>query len=264
MRYPAVFVNHGGGPMPLMGRQPHLVRHMKEIVSKYLPSTPPKAIVVISAHYESNPIRITSGVNPPLNFDYYGFPAEAYQYKYPAPGAPLLAQRIQSMIQEKSGLPCQLDNKSGFDHGVFVPLMVMYPKAEIPVVVVSLHSSLSATKNIALGEALAPLRDEGVLILGSGQSFHNLDAMIRNPTKTTYEASHHFNEWLKTALLDSDDPKGQLRNWKAAPGARVAHPREEHLLPLFVTAATSGTPQLIYNKRAVYGKDHAISGYLFK
>lgn len=159
MKFPAVFVNHGGGPLPLMGRQPIITKHMKELVTKVIPEKP-QAIVVISAHYEANPIAITSSANPSMYFDYYGFPPETYQYQYPAKGSPDLAQKIQKLLSEK-GIESELDNKRGFDHGVFVPLMLMYPAADIPVVSVSLHSSLSTDIHLALGNALAPLRDEG-------------------------------------------------------------------------------------------------------
>jgi aromatic ring-opening dioxygenase catalytic subunit (LigB family) len=127
MRFPAVFVNHGGGPMPLLGKQPALVQNMKDIVKKHLPQRMPKAVVVLSAHWESNPIEITSAAKPPLVFDYYGFPPETYKYEYPAPGSPDLAQRIHEMLK-KEGITSKLKKDRGFDHGVFIPLMIMYPK----------------------------------------------------------------------------------------------------------------------------------------
>ena len=159
MRIPAIFVNHGGGPLPLMGRQPMIAKHMKELVTKFIPEKP-TAIVVISAHYEANPIAITSSAQPSMYFDYGGFPPETYQYQYPAKGNPDLARKIQKLLSEK-GIESELDAKRGFDHGVFVPLMLMYPAADIPVVCVSLHSSLSADIHLVLGRALAPLQDEG-------------------------------------------------------------------------------------------------------
>ena len=143
MRYPTVFINHGGGPMPLLGRQPDLVHNMKEVVSKYLPKEKPTAIVVISAHWESDPIKITSAPNPKMYYDYGGFPREAYEFQYPAPGSPTLAQRIHTLLGT-AGLDSQLDGGRGYDHGVFIPLMIMYPEADIPVVCVSLHGSLEA------------------------------------------------------------------------------------------------------------------------
>ena len=126
MRFPAVFVNHGGGPLPLLGQQPSLVQNMKDIVQKYLP-TAPKAIVVLSAHWESNPIQITSAERPSMYYDYYGFPPETYKYQYPAPGSPDLARRIQNLLAQQ-GLKSELDDSRGFDHGVFIPLMMMYPE----------------------------------------------------------------------------------------------------------------------------------------
>ena len=154
MRYPTLFVNHGGGPLPLLGRQPALVEHMKETVQKWLPAdTKPSAVVVLSAHWESNPVKITSSPQPDLYFDYYGFPPETYKYEYKAPGHPGLADKIHNLL-DKQGIANELDPKRGLDHGVFIPLMLMYPNADIPVVAVSMDASLSAEKNIAIGKAL--------------------------------------------------------------------------------------------------------------
>jgi 4,5-DOPA dioxygenase extradiol len=130
MKFPSLFVNHGGGPLPLLGRQPELVKHMKEIVADHLPKVPPKAIVVLSAHWESDPIKITSSPQPSMLYDYYGFPPETYEYKYPAPGSPELARKIQNLLEER-GLRSELDECRGFDHGVFVPLMIMFPEVRM-------------------------------------------------------------------------------------------------------------------------------------
>lgn len=266
MRYPTLFVNHGGGPLPLMGRQPELVQHMQETVTKWLPATKPKAVVVISAHWESNKaIKITSAPKPSLLFDYYGFPSEAYQYEYPVPGHPALADKIHTLL-DKQGIISELDPKRGLDHGVFIPLMLMYPAADIPVVAVSLDASLSAAKNMAIGQALEPLRDEGILILGSGYTFHNMQAFF-HPSNHTKKQSRLFNDWLQETFL-SDSPQleqilPQLASWEQAPGARECHPREEHLLPLFMAAAAAGPnahAKLIWSDT----NDHAISSFLFE
>lgn len=262
MLYPSVFVNHGGGPLPLMGQQPDLVAHMKEVREKWLPKEPPKAIVMVSAHWESNPVRITGSANPPMLFDYYGFPPETYKYQYPAPGDPQLATKIQNLLS-KEGIESDLDKKRGYDHGVFIPLMLMFPEANIPVVCVSLHSSLSMTKNLAIGKALSTLRQEGVLIVGSGYTFHNMQAFLTgHKTGSMYKQSSDFNEWLKETMLGNRD---RMANWQDAPGARFCHPREEHLLPLFVTAAAAGEDaqtKLIYEEAAGDGQ-YAVSSYLF-
>jgi 4,5-DOPA dioxygenase extradiol len=288
MKFPTVFVNHGGGPMPLMGRQPDLVQNMKEIVKKLLPKEPPSAIVLLSAHWESDPISITSSPNPPMLFDYYGFPPETYEYEYPASGDPKLAHRIHDLLSQQ-GLSSRLDDKRGYDHGVFVPLMIMFPSADIPVVQVSLDPSLDSKKNMDIGRALSPLRDDNILILGSGLSFHNMGAFF-NPTPETVQGSMDFNEWLKATILipENEDfevwsPEERskhfdkrmeaLENWEQAPGGRISHPREEHLLPLFMVAAAAGEtakPRLIYdtndhNTKSEWGtSEHTITGYLFE
>ena len=260
MGFPTLFVNHGGGPLPLLGRQEKIVEHMKDSVAKWLPERP-KCIVVFSAHWESKPVKVTSAPRPELLFDYSGFPKETYEYSYPAPGAPELAMRICKLIQAR-GIECELDGKRGYDHGVFVPLMVMYPEADIPVVCVSLHGSLSAKVNMELGAALAGLREEGILILGSGYTFHNMEAFF-HPSEATYKASQAFNDWLKATML-SENRAEKLLLWEKAPGARACHPREEHLLPLLVAAAAGGaTAELIFEVKAAPG-DHAISAYRFQ
>ncbi|KAL3914569.1 MAG: hypothetical protein SGILL_006052 [Bacillariaceae sp.] len=282
MKFPTVFVNHGGGPLPLIGRQPDLVKNMQHVVKNLLPKTPPSAIVVLSAHWDdSDRVSITSSKNPSLYFDYYGFPNETYAYEYPAQGDPDLAHRIHNLLEDQ-GIESLLDEKRGWDHGVFVPLMLMYPAANIPVVQVSLDSSLDAKKNIDIGKALAPLRNDNVLILGSGYTFHNMAAFF-NPSPNTINASRDFNKWLKSTILvpdgSQDDPRTlysqrlkELQNWEKAPGARTSHPREEHLLPLFMVAAAAGeiaTPKLIYDTTAVANdgaglSEHAVTGYLFE
>lgn len=275
MKFPSVFINHGGGPLPLLGRQPALVESMKQVVDQFLPKEDPKAIVVLSAHWESDPIKITSAANPKMYYDYYGFPPETYQYEYPAPGSPELAQRIQELLAGND-LVSELDETRGYDHGVFIPLMIMYPEAQIPVVCVSLHQSLDVETNMQIGQSLAPLREEGILILGSGYSFHNMKAFF-NPSEETIQASTNFNEWLKDTILgkDSSTYLETLKHWAKAPGGRVCHPREEHLLPLLVAAAAGGNDakaRLIYDTTSnettqnpfEQVSEHAVSGYIFQ
>lgn len=237
---------------------------MREVVSRHIPQTP-KAIVIFTAHWESDPVGITSSSKPTMLFDYEGFPPESYEYKYDAPGSPELAGRIHKLLSD-AGVESKLEPERGYDQGVFVPLLIMYPDADIPVVSVSLHGSLDAAKNIRIGQALEPLRDEGVLMIGSGYTFHNVTAIF-NPTDTTLKASGEFNEWLKAKMTKTgDEMLDSIRSWESAPGARVAQPREDHLLPLFITAAAAGplaAGKLIFDQDAS-NSDHAVSGYLFE
>ena len=245
MRFPSIFVNHGGGPLPLLGRQPALAQHMKEVRTRWLPQdAKPDAIVVISAHWESDKIQISSGLWPSMLYDYSGFPPESYEYQYPAPGSPTLARTIQKLLNDQGGqLESELNDQRGFDHGVFVPLMLMYPEADIPVVAVSLHSSLSPETHIALGRALQPLlhEDQNILLVGSGYAFHNMPAFF-HPTVESRRAAAEFNQWLQETMQvrNVHERLEQLQNWeRLAPSARLAHPREEHLLPLLVVAAAA-------------------------
>jgi aromatic ring-opening dioxygenase catalytic subunit (LigB family) len=191
---------------------------------------PPKAVLVISGHWEENPVRVTAQAAPPLLYDYYGFPQHTYQLKYPAPGAPLLAQRIAELLD---GAVLQ-DAERGFDHGVFIPFKLIYPDANVPVVQLSLKTGLNAAEHLAMGRKLAPLRDEGVLIVGSGMSFHNLRAF----GPAAGPMSDAFDQWLTNAICSAGHNQ-TLLDWEKAPAARFAHPREEHLLPLMVAAGAA-------------------------
>ena len=242
---PVLFVPHGGGPMPLMDEANH--RELTAFIRSISADLPrPKAILVITAHWEEKVATISSSPAPGMLYDYYGFPQETYQFKYPAAGNPVLAQTIADLLSTQ-GINSQLDPARDFDHGSFVPLMLMYPKADIPVVQLSLLKSLDPQAHIALGKALAPLREQGVLILGSGMSFHNMQAFFsENPT--TWERSERFDSWLTETLthaeLGKNEKAERLAGWKHAPEALFCHPREEHLLPLHVCfgAASIASP----------------------
>eukprot|EP00808_Paulinella_micropora_P009410 g67045.t1 len=251
---PVVFANHGGGPLPLLGRDPELAKQLQALGKRLTTEAQPKAIVVISAHWESDPISITSAPSPKMYFDYGGFPAESYEYSYPAPGRPELAKQIQGLLQS-AGIKSRLDEKRGYDHGVFVPLMLAFPKAELPVVCVSLHPTLDAQSHLQLGAALSPLRQQGVLLFGSGYTFHNFDAFF-HPSEKYHKGSADFDAWLRTTVATAQASKDAsfpaassaassprwlaLRDWAKAPSARLCHPREEHLLPLLVCAGAAG------------------------
>jgi len=204
----------------------------------------PTAIIVVSAHWEESVPTVQSGDHPEMLFDYYGFPDKAYEIKYPAPGAPVLASRVTELMG-KAGFAPEADRARGFDHGVFIPLMLMFPAADIPVFQLSMLASLNAAEHVRMGQALQPLREEGVLILGSGmQSFHNMGGFFGRSNFDVGKVSKDFDAWL-TGVVTSKNTAwrdGQLAAWaKVAPQARDAHPREEHLLPAMVCAGAAGT-----------------------
>lgn len=263
---PVVFVPHGGGPMPLLGDVNHreLTRFMQSLAAD-LPR--PSAIVVITAHWEEEQVSICSSPAPGMLFDYYGFPPESYEFSYPAPGHPALANQIQQLLQEQR-IDARLDNQRAYDHGTFVPLMLLYPAADIPVVQMSLLASLDPAAHIAIGKALAPLRQQGVLIIGSGMSFHNMRAFFSNEP-SVHGKSETFDRWLTETLTDeslsNEQREAHLKQWAEAPQGRFSHPREEHLLPLHVcfgaaqqasAAAQQNFSGLLFNT--------AISGYVWR
>lgn len=266
-RQPAIFLPHGGGPCFFMdwtwgpADTWRATQHFLEGLQATLPEKP-RALLVVSGHWEEQAFTAGSGAHPELMFDYSGFPEHTYRLTWPVPGDPELAREVTAMLTN-AGLPAALDEKRGYDHGVFVPLKVAFPAAEIPVVTLSLASAgarLDPELHLAAGRALEPLRDRGVLVLGSGMSFHNLRAYLR---PETLERSRAFDAWLRQAVESPREARdAQLAAWEGAPQARFAHPREEHLLPLMVAAGAGGEPP---GKRVFYDEPMgaAISAYRF-
>ncbi len=198
----------------------------------------PRAILVVSAHWETPEFTVMTQERPGLLFDYYGFPEHTYQLTYPAPGAPDVAQRIQALLGEQ-GISVRTDGERNFDHGVFVPFRLIYPDADIPVLQISLKNDLDPETHLRLGRALAPLRNEGILIVGSGMSYHNLREFFGG--RSAGEVSESFDRWLTHSVteLSGEARSEALNNWSKAPHARLAHPREEHLIPLHVVAGAA-------------------------
>ena len=218
----------------------HKTQQFLEGLAGSLPATP-KAILVVSGHWEEPAFTVSAAAEPKLIFDYSGFPEHTYRLTWPAPGDPELAQRVVGMLQA-AGLPVGASATRGFDHGVFVPLKVAFPEATIPVVTLSLAESptgkFDPALHLAAGRALAPLRDEGVLIVGSGMSFHNLRAYMRPETG---ERARAFDQWLTKAVESpAAERDALLKAWSDAPFAAFSHPREEHLIPLLVAAGAGG------------------------
>ena len=191
---------------------------------------------MVSAHWEAPVPTVTTSPRPPILYDYYNFPPASYELTWPAPGEPELAARVCRLLTD-AGLETDSDPDRGFDHGTFIPLKVTYPDANIPTIQLSLVDDLDPVKHLAIGRALQPLRDEGVFIVGSGMSYHNMAAMRGGGAGLC----DSFHRWLcDLAELPAAERDERLVDWASAPGAREAHPREEHLLPLMVVAGAAG------------------------
>lgn len=222
--------------MPLLGDAGHkeMVDCLKKIAEKL---SKPSAAIVISAHWEEGIPTITSGKTPSLIYDYYGFPEESYSISYPCPGEPLLANRIYKCLNN-AHVSARLDDRRGFDHGLFVPLKIMYPDADIPCVQLSLVNNLGSAEHLNLGRALQHLDCENVLLIGSGFSFHNMQAFFGRETDESKALNEAFEAWLvetcSSPNIDEKEREQRLVQWDRAPAARFCHPREEHLLPLHV------------------------------
>ncbi len=259
-RQPTLYIPHGGGPCFFMddpmGVWNGMQRFLESVPSR-LPERP-KAILVISGHWETEGFRLTSADRPPLLFDYNNFPPHTYQLRYDAPGDPALAGKAAALLQA-AGLDAALDPERGLDHGAFIPLKVAFPEADIPVVEMSVDRNLDPALHLAAGRALGPLRDEGVLILATGMSFHNMRG-YGDPRFTV--PSEQFDTWLGAALTgDPASRNAGLQRWQDAPASRLAHPAEEHLLPVMIAAgAADGPADRIYNEHVL---NAAVSGFRF-
>jgi aromatic ring-opening dioxygenase catalytic subunit (LigB family) len=240
--FPSLYIPHGAGPCFFMDWTRgdadtwNKTENWLKGVHKNLPKKP-NAIVIFSAHWEADIIQINSHSNPELIFDYYGFPPHTYELTYPAPGSPTLAHTIQTLFTA-ADIKSELNPTHGFDHGTFVPLKVMFPDADIPVVQVSLHSSLDPAFHQRMGAALKTLRDDNILILGSGISFHNMQILMQCSDPNGH--SKQFDTWLtNTCCAEPSVRKERLANWSQAPSAKICHPREEHLIPLMVAESAA-------------------------
>lgn len=253
MRLPTYFISHGGGPWPWIPRMRDMLAPLERSLAR-MPSEigqTPRAILMISGHWEEDCFAVMASPRPGMVYDYGGFPPETYRIVYPAPGAPEIAQRAADLIAA-AGLPTRLDMTQGFDHGTFVPAYIMYPDASVPLFQISLRHGYDPAAHFALGRALAPLRDDGVLIVGSGLSYHNL----RNFGPGARVPSTAFDAWLQETLaLPPATRTAALLEWEKAPYARVCHAEEDHLVPLFAAlgAAEGAAAVRTYYDTEVFG-----------
>jgi 4,5-DOPA dioxygenase extradiol len=264
-KMPTLFIPHGGGPCffmdPYGGPPDPMWQSMQDYLAGLVAGLPerPRAILLVSGHWEERDVTVHIGDGQPLLFDYHGFPEHTYHLRWDAPGAPGVAARAKALLED-AGFPVGEERKRGWDHGVFIPMKVMVPGADIPLVQLSLRTDLDPAAHVAIGRALAPLRDEGVLIIGSGMSFHNL--RVRGAPATA--PSDEWDAALVDAVTDRDPARRAERviAWDTLPHARFAHPREEHLLPLMVALGAGGEGTAVCDYR-----DHvlgwAVSGFRF-
>jgi 4,5-DOPA dioxygenase extradiol len=250
-----VYLSHGGGPLPILGDPGHkaLVDFMVQLPQQL---TKPEAILVISAHWEKGTPTLIGAQKPALFYDYYNFPQEAYEISYPVAGSPELAERIAGLLEENN-LTSRIDTERGLDHGVFIPLKLMYPQANIPSLQLSLLRGLNPAAHIALGKALHGLMKENILVIGSGFSFHNQSAFFGQTAGAPDPANEAFHNWLIetcTAVMSPAECEQRLVEWDKAPAARYCHPREEHLLPLHVCYGMAGAPARVIFDDQILGK----------
>jgi aromatic ring-opening dioxygenase catalytic subunit (LigB family) len=266
-RLPTLYIPHGGGPCFFMEPMPGFPPDLWDNLADYLRGIPaaigrhPRAVLVISGHWESAVPSVLNADNHTLLFDYYGFPDYTYQLTYPAHGSPEVAARVHELLGQ-AGFVTEEVSHRGLDHGVFVPFKLIYPDADVPIVQLSLMHNLDAAQHLAIGRALVPLREEGVLIVGSGNSYHNLHDFF-SPSPKAGGASAQFDAWLGEAVTAAPvERERRLASWHEAPGAMESHPRSEHLLPLMVAAGAAGNDagHITYREQ-MFGK--MFSGYQF-
>lgn len=241
-RLPTYFLSHGGGPWPWMKEyRPGVYDQLEASLQRVRREVghAPRAILMISGHWEERCFMLSSAAKPPMVFDYQGFPEHTYRIRYDAPGAPDLARTVHALLAD-AGVETGLDPQRGFDHGTFSLMHTMYPEADMPLLQLSLRHDLDPAAHIRVGKLLAPLRDQGVLIIGSGFSFHNTRAIINGAGSAS---SATFDRWLNATLVQSAPAERErgLLDWAVAPAARDAHPREDHLIPPMVAAGAAGS-----------------------
>lgn len=258
---PTFFIPHGGGPCFFMDwTPPHAWDKMRAFLEGLVSGlvVRPRAILVITAHWETDKPMVTAQAVPDLVYDYYGFPPHTYQLTWPAPGDPALAGQVVRLLAD-AGIDAGLEAVRGFDHGVFIPMKLALPGADTPTVAMSLRTDLDPAFHLSVGAALRPLRNDNVLIIGSGLSYHNLGAMQQGQVAGDLA----FNDWLSAALTGNPSRReAALKDWQNAPSARRAHPREEHLAPVFVAAgaATGEAGTQVYSDIMMGAR---VSGYRF-
>ena len=262
---PTLFISHGS---PMHALQSGAAGHVWTELGRRLPR--PRAILIASAHWETELPMVTTARAPETLYDFGGFPEELYRLKYAAPGSPELAQRALDLLKA-AGLPASANGCRGLDHGAWVPLMHLYPKADIPVVQISVQPTLDAAHHLRVGRALAPLPHEDILVIGSGHMTHNLREWMQHArtrgmqvTKTdTAPYVDEFRVWIDAALR-SDDPSA-LASWQdRAPHATRAHPSDEHFLPLPLAYAAAGpSPDVEHIDAGVDAGVLAMDAYLF-
>lgn len=266
-RLPTLYLPHGGGPCFFMPPTPLFPAGTWDKLAAYLRGIDaelgqrPRAVLVISAHWECPVPTVLNAEQYQLLFDYHGFPEETYRLTYPAKGSATVAARVRELLQQ-AGIQTEEEDERGLDHGVFVPFKLIYPAADMPIVQLSLQHNLDPAQHLAMGRALMPLRDEGVLIAGSGNSYHNLREFFSCKPQAA-AASAEFDTWLGAAVQAAPAQRERLlTDWRTAPGAAACHPRSEHLLPLMVVAGAAGDDMgTISYREQMFGK--MFSGFRF-
>jgi len=253
---PSVFVSHGS---PMHALEPGAAGEAWAALGRRLPR--PKAVLVASAHWETNVPMLTGSAKPETIHDFFGFPAPLYALQYPAAGAPAVAQAAQALLK-KAGFAAGIDGLRGLDHGAWSPLLHMYPDADVPVVQLSVQPALGPRHHLALGRALRPLAEGGVLVLGSGHLTHNLRDWDRTGRAAPMPYAVEFQEWVNKAIAAKD--LESLADYRSrSPHGVRAHPTDEHFLPLFVALGAAGDekPERIFD--AIESGALAMDAYVF-
>jgi aromatic ring-opening dioxygenase catalytic subunit (LigB family) len=241
VQLPTYFLSHGGGPWPWLKAESGSTYDQLEaslVAVRREVSDEPRAVLMVSGHWEADRFLLSAAARPPMEYDYFGFPEHTYRIRYDAPGAPALAEKVDALLTQ-GGVTSGLDRQRGFDHGTFTLMHTIYPSADMPLVQLSLKATYDPVEHIKVGELIAPLRDAGVLIVGSGFSYHDTRGMRSG---TGADAPAAFDGWLSDTLVNSSptERRDRLSRWTAAPAARAAHPHEDHLLPLMIAVGAAG------------------------
>ena len=250
-----IYFSHGGGPLPILNDPAHdkMIQFMKNLSTNI---RRPDSIIVFSAHWEEETVTIQSGNSPDLIYDYYGFPEPSYSIEYPCKGNPQLASKISEAFSN-FGIEHRMEKDRPYDHGSYIPLKIIYPDADIPVLQISLNHNLDPFTHLNIGKALRTLLDDNLLIIGSGFSFHNMRYFNFNGEDTDDPKNNEFQDKLISICCyekDVDKKWKDLIEWESIPWSRYCHPREEHLLPLHICAGLSDSPGTLIFDDYILGK----------
>ncbi|KAM3956835.1 uncharacterized protein ACR2FA_009143 [Aphomia sociella] len=262
---PSLFINHGGGPNPVLGEKNNRdIAEFLKNVHNIVDLKSLKAIILVTAHREEDIVTISAGERHGLLYDYYNFPPESYKLRYDGKGDPVLARKIYEALKN-AGIPSQLDTERGWDHGVFIPMMLINPSADIPIVQISILKNHNAGQHFEIGKVLYQFRKDGVAVFGSGLSYHNMKELRKESNEDLGIVNGEFDQFLNDVCTGGEEKRKEIVFWEKAPGAYNSHPLgdADHLMPLIVAAGAGGSKSGRNVFNSIFKDNFKLSGFMW-